>query len=342
MAMMPFGERFGSGGDCLDFVNTTVCFLDTLPAFIPDDVFVEVVEPVLAQGCQKLAPWHLSRLLDITPPNNDYRWDADGSAIDVYVLDTWVDCSHRYFDGRCRELKRFAPHKESARPAHGTHVAGLVGSNKHGAAKRVNIKSVPVLGDDGRGWYDDFARALHYVSGLIPRNKRAVVNMSLKGGKSRVLDKIVEEIQTANIAMMVIAAGNDNMNACEQSPNSKRVAIVGATNLQNTLSSFSNVGECVTISAPGESIQSLCPDQQECWMSGTSMAAPITAGAIAAFWDTQPSAMRAQEVWEKFRRIALRGVLKVRGGTPNLFSHLNARASCLTDEELAASVLLFQ
>ncbi len=340
MAMMAIGVRFGR--ECLDFVNTTVCFLDTLPAYIPAEVVVESVGPVLAQGCQKSAPWHLSRLLDMQGNEAEYRWDADGSAIDVYVLDTWIDCSHRYFGGRCRELKRFTPHDESARPAHGTHVAGLVGSSKHGAAKGVQIKSVPVLGDDGRGWFDDFARALHYVSKLIPRNKRAVVNMSLKGGKSRVLDKIVEEIQTSNVAMMVIAAGNDNMNACEQSPNSRRVAIVGSTNLQNTLSSFSNVGECVTINAPGESILSTCPDQQECWMSGTSMAAPLTAGAIAAFWDTQPSSMRAQDVWEEFRKVALRGKLKVRGNTPNLFSHLNARARCLSDRELEARVLLFQ
>ena len=341
MAMMSLGERFGS--DCLDFVSTTVCFLEALPQYIPPNVVVEPVNSIRAQGCQTSAPWHLPRLLD-TKPLANYRWDGDGSAIDVYVLDTWVDCSHRYFGGRCRELKRFAEHQESARPMHGTHVAGLVGSSKHGAAKRANIKSVVVLGDDGRGWFDDFAKALHYVVQRIrdARNKRAIVNMSLKGGRSRVLDQLVEELQTSNIAMMVIAAGNDNLNACDQSPNSRRVAIVGSTNLDNALSSFSNTGECVSISAPGESIQSLCQDQQECWMSGTSMAAPLTAGAIAVYWDTQPSSLNAQGVWTNFRAMALKNKLKVRANTPNLLAHLDVRSRCLADSELAARVLFFQ
>lgn len=332
MALMPLGLEFGD--DCVNFINSTVCFLSVVPYIIPPMAIIEPIQGVEAQGCQRSAPWHLPRLLNVEPRNADYSWDGDGSAIDVYVLDTWIDCSHSDFEGRCRELRRFAEHRDSARPPHGTHVAGLVGSRKHGAAKRTNIKSVVVLDDDGRGWYDDFIRALHFVAERIrdSRNKRAVVNMSIKGGKSRIMDKIVEELQVNNVAMMVIAAGNDNVNACELSPNSRRVAIVGSTNIENTQSTFSNFGPCVNMNAPGESIMSLCPDQQQCWMSGTSMAAPITAGAIAAYWDTQPETMNAEAVWRKFRENAEKNKIKVRGGTRNLFAHVDVKSRCLFDD----------
>lgn len=329
MALMPLGLEFGD--ECLSFINSTVCFLMNVPYIVPPMALVEPIQAMSADGCQRSAPWHLGRLLDMKPRNSDYRWDGDGSEIDVYVLDTWVDCDHADFEGRCRELRRFAEHSNPARPPHGTHVAGLVGSRRHGVAKRTNIKSVVVLDDEGRGFYDDFVRALHFVKERVSkaRNKRAVVNMSLKGAKSRIMDTLVEELQTNNVAMMVIAAGNDNIDACELSPNSRRVAIVGATNVENTMSPFSNFGKCVTMNAPGESITSTCPDQHECAMSGTSMAAPIVAGAIAAYWDTQPASMNAESVWRNFRGNAERDKLRVRGGTPNLFSHLNAEARCL-------------
>lgn len=332
MAMMPFGERFGD--ECMDFVNLTVCFMHTVPYIVPAYVELEPVQQFEAVGgCQRSAPWHLSRMLDLRPRNMDYRWDGDGSEIDVYVLDTWIDCKHDEFENRCRELKRFAPHRDGARPSHGTHVAGLVGSSEHGVAKRANIKSVPVLDDEGSGWYDDFIKALQFVVQTIRRasNKRAIVNMSLKGPKSRIMDRVVEDMRF--VAVMVIAAGNDNVDACELSPTARGVAIVGSTNIDNRLSSFSNYGKCVTINAPGESILSLCPNNLECWMSGTSMAAPITAGAIAVYWDNK-LAQDPVEVWKGFLNQAVRGKLVVRGGTPNLFSHLEARSRCMVEDTL--------
>lgn len=329
MALLPLGLEFGD--ECLNFINSTVCFLSNVPYILPPMAVVEPIQMMSADGCQRSAPWHLGRLLDMKPRNTDFRWDGDGSSVDVYVLDTWVDCDHVDFEDRCRELKRFAEHSNAGRPPHGTHVAGLVGSRKNGVAKRANIKSVVVLDDEGNGWYDDFVRALHFAKERIrkARNKRAIINMSLKGPKSRIMDQLVEELQVNNVAVMVIAAGNDNADACELSPNSKRVAIVGSTNIDNVMSQFSNYGSCVTMNAPGESIVSLCPDQHECYMSGTSMAAPIVAGSIAAYWDVQPEGTNGETVWRKFRDNAERGKLRVKGTTPNLFSHLDVKSRCL-------------
>jgi subtilisin family serine protease len=89
----------------------------------------------------------------------------------------------------------------------------------------------------------------------------------------------------------VVAAGNNNgADACSQSPASAPSAItVGATDSNDYLASFSNVGSCLTIFAPGSSIVSAGHqwDTQETTMSGTSMAAPHVGGLLhRAMWYT--------------------------------------------------------
>ncbi len=53
--------------------------------------------------------------------------------------------------------------------------------------------------------------------------------------------------------IVVVAAGNDAINACDTSPASAPEAItVGSTELKNdSITSFSNFGPCVDIFAPG-------------------------------------------------------------------------------------------
>lgn len=313
---------------CLDFTNSTVCIYDGEPTFFhPELITFEANQRVEAVGgCQKNAPWHLSRLLDVNAKNPGYSWDSAGEAVDVYVLDTWVDCEHQQFDDRCRELKRFSEHSTPARPAHGSHVAGLIGSRDFGSAKRVNIKSVPVLDDDGIGDFAQVIKALEFVKRQIQRakNKRAIINMSLKGPKSQILDRVVRDMES--LAVVVIAAGNDNLDACNFSPHGN--AVVGATNLQNRMSQFSNFGKCVSILAPGENMISLCPDQKQCWMSGTSMAAPLTAGAIALYWSGR-GVFDPQQIWKEFLLNAAKLPNGIKPGTKNLFAHLQPRTQCL-------------
>lgn len=347
MVLLPFGERLGSE-DCMDFINSTVCIVHSLngqdlpPGVLIEPVYYGMMISSGSSGCQRGAPWHLPRLNSADKKSGEYDYDEDGSGVDVYALDTWVDCDHVNFQDRCRELKRFARHDESARPTHGTHVAGLAASWSFSAGKRVQLKSVVVLDDDGVGDYASFIKALEFVKTQILRRganrRRAIVNMSLKGGKSRILDKIVEELHVENVAVMVIAAGNDNADACEYSPQSSKIAIVGATDVQNRMSTFSNYGTCVNMLAPGESIQSLCPDQKQCWQSGTSMASPVVAGAIAAFWDARAS-LNTVQVWQNFRDMAARGkIQKVKGLTPNVFARIPVRGKYCSSEEVFIQV----
>ncbi|MFD9572942.1 S8 family serine peptidase [Streptomyces sp. NPDC059982] len=73
----------------------------------------------------------------------------------------------------------------------------------------------------------------------------------------------------------VIAAGNDNRDACRVSPASAaRVVTVGATNRFDEETDFSNWGQCLDLYAPGQDITSARLGGGSTVLSGTSIPAP--------------------------------------------------------------------
>jgi hypothetical protein len=111
-----------------------------------------------------------------------------------------------------------------------------------------------------------------------------------------------------------VAAGNDNVDACTQSPGRLAAAItVGATDTLDRRASFSNYGTCLDIFAPGVDITSAynSSDTAATNMSGTSMATPHVTGAAALILSANPGATPAQ-VRDSLVTNALAG--KVTGG----------------------------
>lgn len=230
------------------------------------------------------------------PLNGSYSYTTDGAGVDVYVVDTGVLTTHNQFTGRTRSgFDATGANSTVDCNGHGTHVAGTVAGATFGIAPAATVIPVRVLSCDGSGTLSgviagiDWAIADHTTT-------PAVLNMSLGGGLSGLLDSAVQRAVEDGITV-VVAAGNSGADACGFSPAAAPNAItVGSTTTSDTRSSFSNFGDCVDIFAPGSGITSAWHTSTSAaqTISGTSMAAPHVAGAAARLLSANPTFTPAQ------------------------------------------------
>ena len=141
------------------------------------------------------------------------------------------------------------------------------------------------LSCSGSGSYSDVIDGIDWVTyqkSLKPSTPM-VINMSLGGGYSSLVNNAVADAVAAGI-IVVVAAGNEYTLASSKSPASAPDAItVGSSMSNDNISSFSNYGDAVDIFAPGSSIKSTTYGGGTGTMSGTSMASPHVAGIAAGY-----------------------------------------------------------
>ena len=208
-----------------------------------------------------------------------------GSGVTAYVIDTGVRSDHEQFGGRVASGYTAVSDGNGAEDCngHGTHVAGTVGGADYGVAPSVSIVPVRVLDCYGSGNLSDVIAGLNWVAANHAPGQLAVANMSLGGGYSEALNAAVQSVIDDGVTV-VVAAGNDGMDACGNSPASVAAAItVGATDSNDQRAYFSDYGTCVDLFAPGVDIMSSWHDSSTAaeTLSGTSMAAPHVAGGVA-------------------------------------------------------------
>jgi len=283
--------------------------------------FIEQDQRVSIEATQNNATWGLDRIDQANLPlNNTYIYDQNGSGVNAYVVDTGVRTSHNQFGGRASSGFTAINDGNGSNDCngHGTHVAGTVGSSTYGVAKNVNIVAVRVLDCAGSGSNSGVLAGIDWVKDN--HVKPAVANMSLGGGSSTALDNAVNAAVAAGVTM-VVAAGNENQNACNVSPARAANAItVGSTTSSDRRSSFSNYGSCLDIYAPGSSITSTwyTGNSSTNTISGTSMAAPHVAGVAALYLDDNPNASPAQVQAAIESASIANKVSDARTGSPNL------------------------
>lgn len=111
------------------------------------------------------------------------------------------------------------------------------------------------------------------VGNVAKTKKPSVANLSLGAGYSQAFDDATAAAVLSGVTM-VVAAGNQNRNACDFSPSSTELAVtVGATDEEDSRADYSNFGVCLDIFAPGSNITSAWIGSPSATntISGTSM-----------------------------------------------------------------------
>jgi|APMI01.1.fsa_nt_gi serine protease len=263
----------------------------------PRVAYIEENGEMHASTTQTGATWGLDRVDQRSLPlNGSYTYSTTASNVSAYVIDTGILASHNQFGGRVQAgfTAINDGYGTTDCAGHGTHVAGTIGGATYGMAKGVKLYPVRVLGCNGSGSTDGIIAGMDWVAS----NHRgpSVANMSLGGGASTATDQAVARLRNSGV-VVAVAAGNENQNACDVSPARAAGAItVGATQSNDARSSFSNWGTCVDIFAPGTNITSSWGSGSTAinTISGTSMATPHVAGAVALYLSTHPNATPAQ------------------------------------------------
>lgn len=231
----------------------------------------------------------------VLPLSGDYTTATTAPVVTAYVIDSGITTNHPDFSGRAASVYDALGGDGQDCNGHGTHVAGTIGGTIHGVAKDVQLRGVRVVGCNGGGSTSATIAGVDWVRANAA--KPAVANMSLGGGLSKALNRAVETLAGSGVAVAV-AAGNSGANACNTSPASANgVITVAASDRTDARASFSNTGTCVETYAPGVDITSAWLDGGTRTISGTSMASPHVAGAMALYKATGDKTTPAVNIW---------------------------------------------
>lgn len=208
----------------------------------------------------------------------------------VAVVDTGVDLDHpELLANIVGNFNAISPSKNADDDnGHGSHVAGIIsardnGSAGVGVAPRSRILAVKVLDRNGQGYLSDIIEGMDWAV----QNGAKVINLSLSSGTD--VASFREAVTRANVAGVVVVAAAGNTGGSVQYPARYNDAIaVAAVDKNNKRPSWSSYGPELDLSAPGVDVSSTYKNGGVATMSGTSMAAPHVAGAVALML-SQPS-----------------------------------------------------
>ncbi|KAJ7282381.1 peptidase S8/S53 domain-containing protein [Mycena rebaudengoi] len=254
--------------------------------------------------------------------------DSWGEGVIMYIVDSGVRKTHSELAGRVEDgwvLPRLSGAATEDVCQHGTAVASLAAGKTLGVARKATIVPVRIADKDGCSRIatttEDVVAGVNWAVSDFQKDTRCdakagIINISWEVYQTPASQKAFEDAIAAGMHV-VVSAGNYDQNQCfgegseSQNTRVKPVGQIIVGNLDWTDTRFSllenslgsNYGTCVTIWAPGTSMNVACPKDDNaiehggCDQSGTSFSAPIVVGTIAAYVSAEgnkpPSEMKA-------------------------------------------------
>ncbi len=240
--------------------------------------------------------------------------------IKIAIIDSGIDLNHP--DLKSKIVSGTNIVSPGSQPmddnGHGTHVAGIAAAATDssmgisGVAPGCSLMPVKAL-KNGAGTDIDIAEGIVWAAD----HGADVINISIGlYTKSTAMERAVKYAINKNV-VVVSSAGNDSKNSTIHLPSMiKGVIEVSATTKQDKFASFSNYGQQISVSAPGDNIYSTMPTYNVTLtseaggkkgygtLSGTSMASPMVAG-LAALLKSQNKALTPQQIKTKIEASAL-------------------------------------
>lgn len=204
-----------------------------------------------------------------------------GKGIKIGVLDTGVEFTHSEI-ASCFDKENlgfdFVYGKDPTDAyGHGTHVAGIISGIKTGIATEARLYSLKVLSDEGYGSTENVIKAIEWS---IEHNLD-LINLSLGGAPPSKIEQLAFTKAKERGIISVAAAGNSGNVEYHFPASYKDVISVASLDKNKKRSYFSTKNDMLDISAPGSSIFSAYLNNTYSTLSGTSMATPHVAGALA-------------------------------------------------------------
>ena len=242
-------------------------------------------------GQNQTVPWGVDRIG--ATALRDAGETATG--VDIGVIDGGIDASHPDIKPNVAPPSDGAAHKAwvacsgdacvypwSDDGGHGTHVAGTAAAMDRpagtlGVAPDATLHALKVCDGSGRCWSSAVLEAIRFAAD----QGWDVVNLSLGSGRPSTALQAAGAYALEAGVVPVAAAGNQGRVGSVSYPAAYEEFIgVSATTIDDDIAGFSSRGDGVDLAAPGADICAPSPDGYET-NSGTSMAAPHVAGAVA-------------------------------------------------------------
>lgn len=208
----------------------------------------------------------------------DYYKSRIKPTINIAVIDSGVNYNHELLKYRVVRTKMdFSTDNtgdEMDKSGHGTNVAGAIAKS---TPSNVKLFAYKIFNKNLKGTSSEAVAALSYIKQL--KNKPDIINCSFETGS---LGTVINELVDMGVTV-VAGAGNDGKEVYKQPAIFDSVITVAATDYYGEPCSFTNYGDKIDVSAPGEYVYTadISSNTAYKYVNGTSFSTPITAAACA-------------------------------------------------------------